>query len=281
MSDETMTTESQDNPEVTETTDQSSGSVLGSGVGDNQNWRDTLPEELKNDPTLQNLKDVESLAKTVVHQQKMIGSRVPMPKTDEEKSELYGKLGRPDEPTKYEVTIPDTHKDYFQEAAVNEFKNVAHKIGLNNEQVSALIDYQVAQINYQAENQQSSMAVQKEEAETALKQEWGFEYDRNVRAAQRALQVYGDDEILQLMNTEAGNHPAVIKLFARLGKDVTEDMAKNTQNNRLSVSPLDAKQEIEKVMSDPKHAYFNAGHKDHRAAVEQMRQLHEKVFGNI
>ncbi len=45
MSDEQMTTESQDNPE---TTDQSSGSVLGSGtVGDNQNWRDTLPEELK------------------------------------------------------------------------------------------------------------------------------------------------------------------------------------------------------------------------------------------
>ena len=124
------------------------------------------------------------------------------------------------------------------------------------------------------------MAVQKEEAETALKQEWGFEYDKNVRAAQRALQVYGDNDILELMNTEAGNHPAVIKLFARLGQEVTEDMAKNTQNNRLSVSPLDAKQEIEKIMSDPKHPYFDAGHREHKAAIEQMRQLHEKVFGN-
>lgn len=273
-----MTTESQDNPEVTE---QNSGSVLGSStVGDNLDWKESLPEELRNDPTLQNLKDVESLAKTVVHQQKMIGSRIPMPKTDEEKSELYGKLGRPEEPAKYEVSIPDTHKEHFQEAAVNEFKNVAYKIGLNNEQVNALIDYQVAQIDYQVENQQSALAVQKDEAENALKKEWGFEYDKNVRAAQRALQVYGDDEIIELMNTEAGNHPAVIKLFARLGQEVTEEMSKNTQNNRLSVSPLDAKQEIEKVMADPKHAYFDARHKDHKTAVEQMRQLHEKVFGN-
>jgi len=273
MADEQVTTESQDNPETTE---QTTNSVLGSStVGDNPDWKESLPEELRNDPTLQNLKDVESLAKTVVHQQKMIGSRIPIPKTDEEKSELYGKLGRPDESAKYEVTIPDTHKEHFQEAAVNEFKNVAHKIGLNNEQVNALVDYQVAQINYQAENQQSALAVQKDEAENALKQEWGFEYDKNVRAAQRALQVYGDDDIIELMNTEAGNHPAVIKLFARLGQEVTEEMSKNTQNNRLAVSPLDAKQEIEKVMSDPKHPYFDAGHTEHSAAVEQMRQ-----FGN-
>ena len=109
MSDEQMTTESQDNPE---TTDQSSGSVLGSGtVGDNQNWRDTLPEELKNDPTLQNINDVESLAKTAVHQQKMIGNRIPMPKNDEEKAELYSKLGRPDEPKNYEVDVPQDFQE--------------------------------------------------------------------------------------------------------------------------------------------------------------------------
>ena len=92
MSEETLTTESTDNP----VTEQNSESVLGSGsVGDNQNdWKSTLPVDLQNDPTLQNFKDVESLAKTVVHQQKVLGSRIPMPKTDEEKKELYGKLGR-------------------------------------------------------------------------------------------------------------------------------------------------------------------------------------------
>jgi hypothetical protein len=278
MSDEQMTTESQDNPVATEPI---TNSVLGSStVGDNQNWRDTLPEELKNDPTLQNLNDVESLAKTVIHQQKMIGSRIPMPKNDEEKAELYGKLGRPEEASKYEVEVPETHQQYFQDESMNEFKNVAHKIGLNNEQVKALLDFQIAEINHQVEGQGANLNVQREEVESSLKQEWGFDYDKNVRAAQRALQVYGDEDVLELMNTEAGNHPALIRMFAKLGGEVTEDMAKNTQNNRLAVSPLDAKQEISQVMSDNKHPYFDPNHREHKEAVERMRQLHEKAFGN-
>ena len=278
MSDEQMTTESQDNPE---TTDQSSGSVLGSStVGDNQNWRDALPEELKNDPTLQNINDVESLAKTAVHQQKMIGNRIPLPKNDEEKAELYSKLGRPDEPKNYEVDVPQDYKEYFREESMNEFRNVAHKIGLNNEQVKALMDFQIAEINHEVENRGSQINVQREEVEQTLKQEWGFDYDKNIRAAHRALQVYGDNDVLELMNTEAGNHPALIRMFANLGSEVTEDMAKNTLNNRLAVSPLAARQEIQQVMNDPNHPYFNATHREHLEAVEKMRQLHEKAFGN-
>ena len=219
MADEQTTTEVADNP----VTEQNSESVLGSGISDNQtqtDWKSSLPEELRNEPTLQNLNDVESLAKTVVHQQKMIGNRIPLPKNDEEKAELYNKLGRPDDPANYEFEIPETHKPYFAEPSVNEFKNVAHQIGLNNDQVK------------------------------------------------------------QLLNGPAGNDPAIVKLFARLGGEVTEEMAKNTQNNKLSVSPLDAKQEIEQIMTDTKGPYFDASHKDHLATVEKMRQLHEKAFGN-
>jgi len=71
-----------------------------------------------------------------------------------------------------------------------------------------------------------------------------------------------------------------VRLFSRLGKDVTEDMAKNTQNNRLTVSPLDAKAEIEKIFSDTKHPYHHAGNPEHLNAVEKVKQLHEKVYGN-
>ena len=41
--------------------------ILGSGSDNQGDWRSSLPDELKNDATLQNFKDVESLAKTVVH----------------------------------------------------------------------------------------------------------------------------------------------------------------------------------------------------------------------
>ena len=255
-------------------------SILGSEASDNQDWRTGFEEEGKHDPTIQNIKDVESAAKTLIHQQKMLGSRIPIPKTDEEKSELYGKLGRPEKSDQYEISIPDTHNQYFQDENIKNFKAVAHNIGLNNDQVQKLIDYQVESINYQTQQAQSNLESGKGETESLLRKEWGFEYDKNVRSAQRAMKVYGDEELTALMNTEAGNHPAVVRLFARLGKEVTEDMAKNTQNNRLAVSPLDAKAEIEKIFSDTKHPYHNAGSPEHLNAVEKVKQLHEKVYGN-
>ena len=257
-------------------------SVLGSQVSDNQSedWRSSLSDEIKNDATLSNIKDLDSAAKTLIHQQKMLGSRIPMPKTDEERSELYNKLGRPEESSGYKLEIPQSHQGYFKEDNLNEFRNVAHNIGLNQSQVDALLNYQMKTIDADVASEPSKLAVSKAETENALKQEWGMEYDKNMRSAKRALDVYGDNDIKELMNGEAGNHPAVIRLFSRLGQEVTEEMAKNTQNNTLSVSPLDAKAEIDSIYANTNHAYHKPYDKDHKNAVEHMRQLHEKVFGN-
>ena len=63
------------------------------------------------------------------------------------------------------------------------------------------------------------------------------------------------------------------------GKEVTEDMAQNTQNNNLATSPLDAQQEITDIMDNAEHPYHDGKHREHLQAVEHMRQLHEKVFG--
>jgi len=272
MADE-QTTTTNDNP-VQET-------VLGSQVSDNQtpDWRSSLSEELKADATLSNIKDVESAAKTLIHQQKMLGSRIPLPKTDEERSELYTKLGRPETADKYELKIPQTHQGYFKEDNLNEFRNVAHNIGLNNQQVDALLNYQIKTIDNEVSNEPAKFQNEKRETTETLKKEWGLDYDRNIRSAERALDVYGDDDIKELMKTGAGNNPAVIKLFSRLGQEVTEEMSKNTQNNTLSQSPLDAKAEIESIQQNKTHAYHNGSDKEHKVAVEHMRQLHEKVFG--
>ena len=274
MADEQTTTN--DNP-VEEAVQ--SSTILGSGSDNQEDWRSSLSDELKNDATLQNFKDVESLAKTVVHQQKVLGSRIPIPKTDEEKSELYTKLGRPESGEAYDFTIPDTHKSHFNEDQVKEFRNVAHQIGLNNDQTKALIDFQVKSVDHELQRRSTDLSVAKQATEDTLKKEWGYDYDKQVRNAERALNVYGDDEIKQLMESDAGNNPAVIKMFARLGAEVTEDMAKNTQNNSLATSPLDAQSEIDNIFSDPKDAYHDNMHKDHTNRVEYMRQLHEKRFG--
>jgi len=184
MADE-QTTTVQDNP-VQET------SILGSGASENQDWRSSLGDELKNNPTIQNIKDLESAANTLVHQQKMIGSRIPIPKTDEERAELYTKLGRPETSEKYSFAIPETHSKFFNEEQVKQFKNVAHQIGLNNDQAKALIDFQVKSVDFENQRRNSEMTLGKKSTEEALHKEWGYDYDNKVRSARRAMSVYAD-----------------------------------------------------------------------------------------
>ena len=167
MADE-QTTTVQDNP-VKET------SILGSGASDNQDWRSSLNDELKNNPTIQNIKDLESAANTLVHQQKMIGSRIPIPKTEEERAELYTKLGRPETSEKYSFNIPETHSQFFNEEQVKQFKNVAHQIGLNNDQAKALIDFQVKSVDFENQRRNTEIALGKKSTEEALHKEWGYD----------------------------------------------------------------------------------------------------------
>ena len=67
-------------------------------------WRTTLPTELREEPTLQNFKTVADLAKTAVHQQRLLGSAVQIPKGDaspEEWGKYFDKMGRPKDATGY------------------------------------------------------------------------------------------------------------------------------------------------------------------------------------
>ena len=53
-----------------------------------QNWKDSLPEELKAEKALESIQDIPGLAKSYIHAQKMIGSdKIPVPNkfaTDED-----------------------------------------------------------------------------------------------------------------------------------------------------------------------------------------------------
>ena len=63
------------------------------------NWKDTLPDDLKAEKALESIQDIPGLAKSYIHAQKMIGSdKIPVPNkyaTDEDWQAVYNKLGRP------------------------------------------------------------------------------------------------------------------------------------------------------------------------------------------
>ena len=66
------------------------------------------------------------------------------------------------------------------------------------------------------------------QASDQLKQEWGAAYDDKLTAARSALQAYGDDDFVAMLEkTGLGDSPHMIKAFAKIGENLSEDVAKN------------------------------------------------------
>lgn len=261
-----MTTEAVDNAEAP-------------AASDNHDWRDGLSEELRAEPTLANINDIESAAKTLVHQQKMMGNRIPLPKTDEEREELYTKLGRPESADKYEIEVPQGYEQYYPDQMVTSFKETGHKLGLSPDQMQGLIEWQKGSVDFQLNQEQMAGQTLGSQTEEALKQEFGGNYEKNMTAAKRALAVYGNEALAEkLANPAIGNDPDLIRLLANAGKDITEDSATGTANNSLVMSPMDAKMKIDQINGDKAHPYWDAKNPKHHEAQEEMQQLFAKAF---
>ena len=110
-------------------------------------WRDQLPDDLRDHQSLQNISDVGTLGKTMIHAQSMVGAeKIPIPgkwATDEDWDQVYGKLGRPDDATGYQLDFGEAE---INEEFVNGFSDVAHKAGLSDRQAKALAGWYMEQM---------------------------------------------------------------------------------------------------------------------------------------
>ena len=65
-----------------------------------QSFVDTLPEDVRAEPSLKNFQDAGQLAKSYVHAQRMVGAdKISVPTkhaTDEDWNQVFSKLGVPD-----------------------------------------------------------------------------------------------------------------------------------------------------------------------------------------
>ena len=103
-------------------------------------WKQSLPEDIRNTQVIEQTKDVESLASQLVNSQKMLGGRIPIPQSDDKDgwNEVYTKLGRPEDANGYEIKAPegvqlaDNLQDWFKQAA--------HESNLTKSQANALYE---------------------------------------------------------------------------------------------------------------------------------------------
>lgn len=135
---------------------------------------------------------------------------------DADFSEVYNKLGRPENPDGYE--FPDTE-------VANHFKTKLHELGLSKKQASGLM--QEFDTYFGGVNESMTAKAQEEsksklaEATNLLKKEWGKDYDANIQVGNEAFSKFAEttgleaadlDKMSQLIGVDK-----VAKLFYQFG----------------------------------------------------------------
>lgn len=192
-------------------------------------WIASLPDELKQDKTLLQVKDIPSLAKAYVDAQKYVGTAVRMPKDDAPKDEwdaFYTKLGRPAKLEEYGVKSPEFDPELgvsVDEAAVREFSQHFFELGLTPKQAQGVLDKYGDYVLRTLDGETRTNAARRTEVETGLKQEWGATYGRNIALARQAIKdLFGDSPQLAKAVENAGNDPDLVKGLVRIGERMLE-----------------------------------------------------------
>ena len=243
----------------------------------------SLPDELKGEPSLQSFDSVDKLAKSYVHARKMIGAdpdqMLQLPKEDDAEGwdSVYERLGRPNAPDGYDFELGDGE----QSDEVADFKNVAHQLGLTNDQARNILGIynQISQNDMAQEDEQfEQMNV---EYLQNIQKEWGDDFNKNSELARRAFQNFASEELMDVMKeTGLSNHPEMLKTFARIGQVLSEDnVLPGTRGAIGSMTPVHAQESIDSKMADKefRSAYLDGTHPNHDRAVQEMQRLHNAL----
>jgi len=245
--------------------------------------------ELKNDPSLQQVQSVEDLAKGYVHAQKLVGKdKIPLPKDENDTdawNDVLKKLGRPNDPSEYQ--LPELSQDsnvQLPEGMDNWFKNKAHELGLTNKQARELWSGYISDVaENQAQEQIKRAQQEKEQAQAELKKEFGNAFDEKINDAKTALKQYDTDgSVTQALEQSGlGNNPAVVKMLSQIGEAFREDKVGGSAKS-FSKTPEQAQSEIQELRMDKNfmQQWLNPNETGHNAAVAKMSALYQEAYPN-
>ena len=248
----------------------------------NTDWKANLSDEIRADKSLENINDIESLAKSYVHAQKLVGSdKIPVPNkhaTEKDWDAVYEKLGRPKTAEEYKFNLPEDQK--VDEAALKNFFTQAHKLGLLPGQAEGMVKFYNEMIGNELAQADSLASSQREKAITELKTEWGPAYDQKLQQANNVVSSVFPQGFMNTNladGTKLGDHPAVIKAFADLAGKMGEDNIVQA-SGPTHMTPKQLDKEIATLQA-PGSAYWDKNHPGHDAAVEEVKELFKLKHG--
>lgn len=257
-----------------------------------------IPEDIRGDASLRDIKDAGTLARSYINQGKLLGVpkdqllRLPAAADDAAGwGEVHNRLGRPETADKYVLADPAPDK-IPPGLAVNAerktaFAAKAHELGLSQRQAAALYEWdnsgRIAAFSADLASEAEGLTA----AEATLKAEWGNAYpakynrmEEAVTLLDRELKLGGQlgDAIRQM---PAASRVALAKAFERIRGFYQEDtiVGRGASGGAGALSPAEVQQEIGALHQDSQFmaAYRNQRAPGHDQAVQRMAALYQQL----
>ena len=246
------------------------------------NFRDLIPDNFKEEKSLENFNNMEDFVKSYLHAQKLVGAdKIPVPNkhaTEEDWNEVFKRLGAPSDPNDYKYDLKDQEMDQGQ---VQEFNKTAHRLGLLPKQAEGLIKFYNEMNVNNAASQEEAAAQSQMNVEAELKKEFGPQFNKRLDQAKRlAVNSLGQDFLENTYlkdGSRLGDNLNVIKAFSDLADKLSEDPI--IQGDGTSyMTAKDIEKEITELTQEGS-AYWDKNHINHQKAVDEVLKLREMLNG--
>ncbi len=196
----------------------------------------------------------------------------------EEWAGFFNSLGRPGEAAAYELTAAEL--EFYDASLVEDFKNIAHKAGLNQKQAQIVHDEMVKVLSEKYARAEKACAHHKQDITEKLRQKWGGDYEQNLKNAQQGAKQFGlapeDVDVLEnLMGSEA-----ILEAFMRMGTAFKKDTSlMEAQLQPTALSAQTARQRRAELSRDEGFlaALMDKSHPSHQEAVAELNRLNQVI----
>lgn len=194
-----------------------------------------------------------SLAKAFVETKRLVGAKplavkIPGEGATAEEIAAYRKaIGVPDTAEGYSFKRPEAAlTDEWDAAAEHALLTKLHAVGTPPNVVQAILDWYGEFLT----TEQQAWRRESEAAQQELRRDWGANYEANRGIANRAIQQYGGDSLVDLFAANGmGRHPLVVRTFAKIGLDLVEAGA-IPGTGTAAMTPDEAAERIKTLQAD-------------------------------
>ena len=258
--------------------DTGSQSIADTGAAAPVSFLESLPEDIRNEPSLRTFTDPGALAKSYVNAQRMIGAdKIALPgksATDDDWREVYTRLGAPTDVKGYNFDgdVP------LEQNYLNSFKEHALTAGLNTRQANQMMNFVRDTIQGMSESTSKGTEEALYAGEQELRQEYGQAFEQRLQMAQMAAkQLLGGTELLDEITLSdgrmLGDHPDIIRMFSNIASMIGEDnLAGDT--TELIMTPEEASRQIAE-MTRRDGPYWDRMHPEHETYIQEVLRLRE------